>query len=222
MREMWQRHGKSEQPYHNEDVRAALAAVTGDSAFAGAFFEQYVYGSDLVDFRKLLSAAGLLLRPVDPGAASLGEVSLRFRDGKATIARATLIGTPLYQAGLDRGDEIVEIDGKTLDSHSNYDALLAAHKPGDTIEIKFQQRGQAREAQMTFIEAQALEIVPFEHAGMAVSAQIEQFREQWLGSKALTRLPAMHKYCHTCSREFAFRQQFCYFDGVELHITKKE
>ncbi|HVL40706.1 MAG TPA: M61 family peptidase, partial [Brevundimonas sp.] len=38
MRHMWREHGVNERPYHMEDLRNGLAAVTGDTRFAGEFF----------------------------------------------------------------------------------------------------------------------------------------------------------------------------------------
>lgn len=222
MREMWVRHGKPEKPYTNEDIRSALATITEDADFANDFFAKFIFGRELADFQKLLAAAGLALRPTNPGAATLGSLRLRFNEGKATLMTPTLIGSPLYEAGLDRGDEIVELAGKALSEQSQYDAILAAHQPGDQIQVKFWQRGSLREATLTFAEDAELEIMPYEQTALPLTAEMNRFREQWLGTKAKIRLPALGNFCPACGREFAFPQQFCYFDGERLHFTKKD
>ncbi|HWW11985.1 MAG TPA: M61 family peptidase, partial [Brevundimonas sp.] len=49
MRQMWRTHGRTEKAYTPDDLRAGLAEVTGDPAFAQAFFDASVRGSELPD-----------------------------------------------------------------------------------------------------------------------------------------------------------------------------
>ncbi|MDZ7768159.1 MAG: hypothetical protein U5K38_03305 [Woeseiaceae bacterium] len=100
MQRVWQKHGKTEIPYTTDDLRDALAEVTGNERFARRVFERYITGQELPDYKSLLENAGLLLRKANEGVASVGPVTLRF-EGKAAIVDAnTIIGSPLYQAGL--------------------------------------------------------------------------------------------------------------------------
>ena len=70
MRALWVRHGRSAavrpgyvaSPYTLADVRKTLAEVAGDEAFAADFFERFIEGRDVVDYARLLSRAGFLLR----------------------------------------------------------------------------------------------------------------------------------------------------------------
>jgi predicted metalloprotease with PDZ domain len=194
MREMWRKHGKTEIPYTNEDIRQALAAVTGDEQFAKRFFDRIIFGREVVDYEKLLADAGFLLRKKNPGKATLGDAFIRDENSEAVISGSTLIGTPLYNAGLDRSDRILEIAGKKISSREDFDSAVSEHKTGDTVSIRFKQRGSVLERQTTFIENPELQIVPFEHVSRPLTEQIIQFREQWLGSKAFTKLPPLAKY----------------------------
>jgi predicted metalloprotease with PDZ domain len=71
MRALWARFGRSadrrpghvESPYTLADLKAVLAEVSGDSAFAAQFFARYIEGRDVVDYAQLLSRAGFVLRP---------------------------------------------------------------------------------------------------------------------------------------------------------------
>jgi predicted metalloprotease with PDZ domain len=71
MREMWRRYGKPggaregyvDRPYTIAGAEAVLAAVSGNRAFARDFFARYIQGRELADYRRLLMAAGLLVRP---------------------------------------------------------------------------------------------------------------------------------------------------------------
>jgi len=189
MREMWRVHGRPEKdfaptnPYTMEDVVAALGRVTRDQGFAEEFYRRYVAGHDVVDYEKLLGHAGLLLRRANPGRASLGRVQLRFEKNGAVLTAGTLKGSPLYLAGLSRGDRITSIDGRQVTSAAELDAILAARAPGDRVTIDFEQRGRSRTATVTLAEDDHLEVVTYERAGREVTPEIRRFREEWLGSK---------------------------------------
>jgi predicted metalloprotease with PDZ domain len=183
MRELWQVHGKSERPYTMDEVRAALGRVTKDQAFADDFFRRYIAGKEVADYETLLGHAGLLLRKANPGRASMGRAAIQYQNGEARITGATLVGTPLYQAGLDRGDRILSIDGKAIGSAEDLAALLGAHKVGDEVMIRFEQRGRERSARLTLGEDERLEVVPYEKAGRPVTEAMRRFRSDWLASR---------------------------------------
>jgi predicted metalloprotease with PDZ domain len=77
MRALWNKFGRSasrrpgyvESPYTLADLRATLAEVAGDAAFATQFFARYIEGHDVVDYARLLARAGLVLRQ-RPGGKS--------------------------------------------------------------------------------------------------------------------------------------------------------
>ena len=179
MRRLWETHGRVEKPYTPDDLRRALGAVTGDPAFADEFFARYIDKGDLPDFAPLLSQAGLTLARKNPGAASLGKVDLD-EDGKALhLASNTLIGAPLYEAGLDRGDEILRIGRFDIDGKNDWDRALKRHKPGETVTIAYRQRGVEKKASITFYEDATLEIVPVKDGEL--TSEQESFRSDWLG-----------------------------------------
>lgn len=149
MRDMWRTHGKTAVGYRVDDIEAALARVTGDAAFAHEFFQKYVWGRDVVDYARLFEAAGIRFGPADPGQASLGPAPLRFTDEGPELVGASLVDTPLYDAGLDRGDVITSLDGRSIGNRQALESLLAGKKPGDTIEVRWTSRGQAQRATLT-------------------------------------------------------------------------
>ncbi|MDQ3140115.1 MAG: PDZ domain-containing protein, partial [Pseudomonadota bacterium] len=130
MRHLWRTHGVPEKSYTPDDLRAGLAAVTRDPAFAQAFFARTIMGSEVPDFAPLLAQAGLTLRPRAPGAAWLGPASFEAASPGATLGSATLAdnsapGTPLYAAGVERGDRIVSIGGAPVTGAADWTRLLA-------------------------------------------------------------------------------------------------
>jgi predicted metalloprotease with PDZ domain len=182
MRLMWERHGTTEIPYTTADIQDALAAVTDDSDFAKDFFARYVYGQELPDYTSLLAGAGFLIRKENENTASAGPITLEF-DGKAAIvASNSIIDSPLYETGIDRGDQIYSIDRITIQSQEQWDEALERYKPGDTATIRYRQREIDRSAELTFVEDNAMTIVKYEDEDMKAGRSQLRFREAWLGS----------------------------------------
>lgn len=184
MRHLWKKHGVPEKPYTVEDLQAGLAEVTGDARFAEAFFAASIEDSKLPDIAPLLAQAGLQLRKAKADAGWAGPNGVEVNEDKVTVSGNAAVGTPLYMAGLERGDEIVSLGSVAIDSKQDWETALQGYKPGDKAEIRFIQRGQERSATITFVPNPSIEIVSFETAGLTPSAAQLAFREAWLGSKA--------------------------------------
>jgi predicted metalloprotease with PDZ domain len=192
MRTMWKNHGKPEIPYTLDDARRALAAASGDSVWAWDFWKHYIAGHELPDYPKLLANAGLLVRKAQAGVPWIGDAlgGGGGRQGAAnanavplTIAGQVLIGTPLYDAGLEHGDRITALDGKALASDADFRAAIAARKPGDKVTIGYEGRAGHRDATMTIAENPAVQVVTFEDAGMSPTDQQLAFRAKWLSTR---------------------------------------
>jgi predicted metalloprotease with PDZ domain len=141
MREMWAAHGVDETPYEVADIEAALARVSGDPGFAADFFDRFVRGRRAPDFPGLLAWAGIEVGPAQPGAAWLGSIQMRFEDGSATLLATPLEGSPLYDAGIDRGDRLMAVNGQAPSDRAALDAIIAALSPGDRVELRYESRG---------------------------------------------------------------------------------
>ncbi len=189
MRTLWQQFGQQQnyapaRPYTLPDLQRVLGEVARDTAFAGQFFRQHIYGHQLPDYDKLLAPAGLLVRPAQAGQATLGaRLSFNAADSTATLG-TTLLGSPLYQAGLDREDVLLKIDGQRLVSGSDLQERLTAHKPGDVVQVEARTRTGTRTVAVTLQENSDLEVVPYEEAKRPLSRAQKKFRAAWLGSKA--------------------------------------
>ncbi len=182
MRMMWTRYGQSETPYTMLDLQETLVQYSGNREFADQFFAKYITGREAPDMAPLLAQAGLLLRPRNPDKAWFGPVRLDIDAHGGRIDGPTLIGSPMYEAGLDRGDVILTLDGQPLTSDSVFQAVKAAHTPGDVVAVSYQGRGRQSIAQITMPADSRLEVVTYEEAGMPVTEAIRQFRERWLSA----------------------------------------
>ena len=192
MRLLWQRFGQPggatpgmvDRPYTQADTRAALAEVTGDQAFADDFFDRYVEGHDVLDYAPLFERAGVVLQARAPGRTWLGSPSLRFDGGGARVSAPVPFGTPLYAAGVGRDDVLVSIDGQALSSASRVDRVLGDLRDGARATLVYSRRGELVTTQLTLEADPTLELVPLEELGRRPTPAQQQFRNDWLGSKA--------------------------------------
>jgi predicted metalloprotease with PDZ domain len=178
MREVWRQHGKTEKPYTNEDLRQILGEFTGDQDFSDRFFQSYIYSRELVDYTSLLTQAGMTLRQKDETKAWLGNARLSNQDGSVTVNSSTRIGSPLYLAGVDRQDVILELDGKTFEKPEELEELLKDYNPEDTVSIKYEKNGVEKTVDLALQSDPALEAVPYEHDNQEITTEVANISEK--------------------------------------------
>lgn len=181
MTALWKRFGKTEIPYTVSGLQEVLAQVTGDKAFAADFFTRYVNGHESFNYKPLLELAGLTLKKPGAGKAWIGQV--RYEEGTTTINSNTIIGTPLYEAGLDYEDVMVSLDNRPVFKPRDIDDILSIHKPGDAISIQFKHRNELKTTTITLAENPVYSVTTFEQDGITVTSDMMQFRKAWLGTK---------------------------------------
>jgi len=190
MRALWQKHGKPggktpgyvDNPYSVTDLKAALAAVSGDAAFADDFFARYIQGRELVDYQRLLDRFGLVLRPSSPNVASAGVLRIQDAQGRARVVGSVPFGSPAYGAGLERDDVIVAVGGMSVGSAIEFERIIRQRKPGEEVTLEFERRGQRVTGTLRLIANPQLEMIRAESAGRPLSAERRRLREEWLGS----------------------------------------
>ena len=191
MRAMWREYGKPggavaglvSRPYTLSDARARLAEVSGDAAFADAFFSRYIEGHEAPDYAHLLQRAGLLLKRRRPGAAWMGDFPVQNDPDGIRLTGLTAPGTPAYLAGLDRDDVLRKLGDRALHSADEFAQALAAFKPGDAVKVTFARSGKPSTVSVTLAGDPALEIVPLELTGTPLTAAQQQFRAAWFASR---------------------------------------
>lgn len=181
MRHMWKTHGLTGRPYTPDDLRIGLGVVTGDTRFADAFFAASIEGSELPDFAPLLAQAGIVIKPRNAGKGWAGRARLNVADKVVTLASDDIPNSPLYQAGLGRGDEIVSLGGVRIDTQDDWNRALQRARPGDEIEIRFIQRGRERSGTLKLVADPSIELVRVETTGVEATPEQLAFREAWLG-----------------------------------------
>ncbi len=218
MRQMWKDHGDVQKAYTLEDLQTALGNATGDRAFAADIFRRHIAGKEPIDFQGLLAKAGLAVRKRPGNHVWLGVRYNIAKDG-VEITDAVVRDSPAYAAGLDRGDKILEFEGKAFKTDDELAKWLDGHKPGDKVKLKVESRGGKKDVEMALTESPGLELVTFEKAGQPVTKEHLAMREQWLGSKAIHPLPELKKHCPVCKRKHPFEYEHCPYDGSALGIV---
>src|SRR5690606_33468780 len=128
-----------------------LGAVASDTSFANEFFERYITGHESPDYERLLDRVGITVEPASPGAAWVGALNVNESDGSVFLSATPLVGSPLHDAGVDRGARIVSLGGRALSSRSDIVAVLESHAPGDVLPLVFESRGRRVETTMTLM-----------------------------------------------------------------------
>ena len=177
MRRLWQTNGRTERPYAPDDLRRALADVTGDAAFADAFFAASINSSALPDFAPLLAQAGFVVRPIAPNRGWIGITQL---GGGATLTQAPAPGSPLDGAGLDRGDRVVALGRTPVTDAATWTAALDGLAPGATVTIRYTRMGAEQQRVVRVAADPAVEVVRVEADGGKLSARQRAFRSKWL------------------------------------------
>ncbi len=191
MRRLWQDYGRVKppvegtvaRPYTGQDLREVLAEVSGDRAFATEFFDKYVQGRAVVNYQQLLERAGLVLQKSRPGRAWIGPLTFDFSEGAARISAPTIEDTPVYAAGLDRGDELVSLDGRSVSHAGQLEETLHLRKPGDKVRMTIRRRGVEQDLTVSVGEDPELQVMPVENAGRQLTPAQRAFRSAWLESK---------------------------------------
>ncbi len=183
MKHLWEKHGKPEIPYAVAGLEIALSEYTQDPEFASDFFSRFIRGSEMPDYKALLAQAGLLLQKQNPGKAFPGLVNLNYDDEGAVVRSNTIIGSPLYEAGIDRGDRILKLNGKALTDAGAWQSVVEKNEPGDIVNVVYVQRGQTRTAKIKFVEDPRFNVVLFEDAGRTLTKAQRDFRAEWFESK---------------------------------------
>ena len=188
MRTLWRDFGKHQsaalapsRPYTRDDLRATLATVTKDPAFANDFFRRYVEGREVQDFAPLLAQAGFKVMTDSVPKPYLG--ASMDNDSAGVFINWTSANGSMYAAGINNGDIIHSFDGVAVNSIDSLNAVAARKKVGDVVQVDFTTRGGRRTVPVTLISVPTVRVVTYESLGLPVTEAMRTFRQNWLGTR---------------------------------------
>lgn len=178
MKLTWQTYGKNEIPYSIQDLHESLNQYAGKS-FGDTFFDNYIYKSEMPDYKALFSSVGILLQqhtstPFFGANVFIGD------DAIGLIQANTRIGSPAYKAGLDKGDAITAIHKMPFQAGRSFRDYIGQFKVGDTLEVAFNRFGSAKTTSVILESDPRYSIVLMEKEGNTPSGEILARRRDWL------------------------------------------
>ena len=172
MKLVWNNFGKNEVPYKISDLHQTLKDYAGVQ-FGDHFFTNYIYKSDMPEMKRLFENVGVSLTQ-DLSKPSFGAF---VRGG--IITGNSQIGSSAYNAGLENGDKLIEIDGQKITADTNVNAVLNTFSSGDSVKVVFERLGNTKETTMTLVGNPAYTISINDQAS---NDQISA-RTEWLKSR---------------------------------------
>lgn len=180
MRLLWKKFGQPEKPYAVKDLETALAELTGDATFASEFFRNYIYNSQLPDYKALFADFGVNVALSNANGVYMGPVRLNFGEAGAELRGPVLKGTALYEAGINSGDVLLSLNGKAINSQADWEEALQQLKPGEQYEVSYRQLGKEYTQSFTAKPDPSfrLQLMPEE----ALSKKVKKRRDAWLAN----------------------------------------
>lgn len=177
MEHVWKSHGKPEIPYSVRDLEARLAEYAGDS-FANDFFKKHIFNSEMPDYASLFQSMGVKFENPNPNGATLGAF-IRINDGVGRMTQNAIVGSAVYEAGIEREDQILAINGTDLTGVKNVNDLIKDMKPGDKVDVKINRWGNEMTKTVTLKASKNMRSQWDNDA----NANAQNRREDWLRKK---------------------------------------
>jgi predicted metalloprotease with PDZ domain len=162
----------------SEGVREAAEAVT--HADLSSFFSKYVSGTEEIPWNDFFRSVGLYLVEAKNTVGDAGFAASRNFDGPM-IVEAVTANSDAERTGLQTGDTILEINGRSVGQEASEE--IAALASGDTVTLKVRsRRGGERELKW---KVGARDEVTYELKDMDnISAEQRARRAAWLAGEA--------------------------------------
>lgn len=176
MKLVWEKYGKTEIPYTEENLLVTLREYAGDT-FANDFFKKYIDNSQTPDYKTLFTNFGISL--VNNNKKAYYGASIKFENKNAIISSYPIKNSPLYKSGLDKNDIILAINDDSITSETQLSGLLEKYPPGEKVVITHQRLGKEVKTEVTLSADPNMEII----LQQKPNKQAFDKRENWLKAK---------------------------------------
>lgn len=139
------------------------------------FFENYIYKSEMPDYKTLFASVGVSLEQKE--TKSDFESNLN----GINISGNPKIGSSIYKAKLQKGDTILSINNINTKNDNDISSTLKKSNVGDEITISFKRYGVQKTTKLILQKNETYSISAIEKENL--SAKILKNRENWLSAK---------------------------------------
>ncbi len=179
MRKLWNRFGSKNIGVPEDGIEKIVTEISGSSF--DDFFKDYVYGSKVINFDRILGYTGLEIKNDLQKDSTKVYLGLGLSGDKdRTVIRSLRPESPAWQAGLDRGDVLVAIDDRRVHNR-NFKQFIARFEPGDSLKFTVLRGEYLREFTVILEvppqEMRTIKLVPLEKP----STLQTKIRESWAG-----------------------------------------
>jgi predicted metalloprotease with PDZ domain len=146
MRLLYQRYALPKAGFEPEDALRAANEVAGKDM--SDFFRRHISGKEPLPYEQYFGYAGIQVERLHaPDLGWIGVGTTRNEDGRAKV-NELMPGSPAENAGLDRSDVIVALNGRVMDE-GQLSKALETLKPGEAVRLAIIRRGELREISVT-------------------------------------------------------------------------
>jgi predicted metalloprotease with PDZ domain len=178
MRRLNDDYAKRGRFFTERDLRNVISDLAPEFTDLGAFFRDYVSGTQELDYSTYLGYAGLRLVVTTAAQGALGFRAAQGFEGPITVESVDATSNAA-SAGLSKGDVLTGMNGRPLTALP--DQLIGGYKPGSKVEFEIRRGNQTRKIKYALeeshINSYRLEEIP--HA----SEEQMRIRNGWLEGK---------------------------------------
>lgn len=176
MKLVWNTFGKNEIPYNIENLHNTLNKYAG-KAFGDAFFNNHIFGRENPNFETLFTQMGVHLT-IDSSKVEFGAAV-----NEQKITNYPSIGKSAYNAGLTKGDILLQIGTVVLDKSTVISEVLNSFEPNVKTTIIFERFGKKHEVSVQLLGSKNYQIQLYEDLNKPVNEIIKENRDSWLQAK---------------------------------------
>ncbi len=176
---LWKEYGLPEIPYTINDLQQALNRYAGDS-FGDRFFDNFIHHSGMPDYESLLETVGVQLEQKGEQPYFGSALAMNSDGLGASLLRYPRIGSPAYQAGLDRGDIILNINGTPFEEGQKFEDYLAQFKIGETLKVHYSRYDKENTTELNLQPSKDYGLFLMEDIGQKPTKGMLKARKAWL------------------------------------------
>jgi predicted metalloprotease with PDZ domain len=139
MRYLNENYAKRGIGYAEDELPKAASAIAGHNL--ADFFSRYVAGVEELPFAEYFAWVGIDFREIKKHYTSIGTLRIF---GPRNRIDSIVAGGPAALAGIQRGDHLLEIDGRQIKSQVDLAITVSGKKPGETVAVVVERDGKRK------------------------------------------------------------------------------